>query len=131
MTLIERWLRRARGRPGPEAGELVLVCAVGDLAVGEIRRIQGLPLPIAVCRTSADGFYAFSDACPHRGLSLSEGMLSGDVVHCPFHGGAFSVRGGRAVSGPTRRRLRMHRVLVLDGEVYVSLSAGVPVCGLR
>lgn len=117
-----RWFRRARQEARPEISELILACAVRDLAVGEIRRVEGLP--IAVCRTSAAGFYAFSDSCPHRGLSLSEGMLSGEVVHCPFHGGAFTVRSGRAVSGPTSRRLPTHDVLVHDGEVFVSPCPG-------
>jgi 3-phenylpropionate/trans-cinnamate dioxygenase ferredoxin component len=118
MNAVERWFRRSRREPPRAAAELVLACAVRDLAIGEIRRVEGLP--IAVCRTSAAGFHAFSDSCPHLGLRLSEGALCGEVVHCPFHGGAFTVRGGKAVAGPTRRRLEMHQVLVRDGQVFVS-----------
>jgi nitrite reductase/ring-hydroxylating ferredoxin subunit len=118
MNPIDRWFRRLRPRQRPAADELVLACAVRDLAIGEIRQVEGLS--IAVCRTSAAGFHAFGDSCPHQGLSLSEGALRGEVVHCPFHGGAFTVRGGRAVAGPTRRRLEMHEVLIQDGQVFVS-----------
>ena len=99
MKPVERWFRRSVPEPTP-ATELVLACAVRDLAIGKIQRIEGFP--IAVCRTSATGFRAFSDFCPHQGLSLSEGALCEEVVHCPFHGGAFAVRSGKAIAGPNQ-----------------------------
>jgi carbazole 1,9a-dioxygenase ferredoxin component len=118
MKPIERWFQRSQPEPQPATAEFIVACAVGDLAIGEIRRVEGFP--IAICRTAVFGFHAFSDCCPHKGLSLAEGALRGEVVHCPFHGGAFDVRNGKAVAGPTRRRLEIHHVLVRDGQVLIS-----------
>ena len=44
---------------------------------------------------------AMHDACPHRLLPLSMGMLEGDDLRCRYHGMMFDV-GGRCVDMPTQ-----------------------------
>jgi len=51
----------------------------------------------------ADGTpVALEDACPHRKLPLSDGMLDGDRVVCGYHGLTFDCS-GKCVDAPTQR----------------------------
>jgi nitrite reductase/ring-hydroxylating ferredoxin subunit/uncharacterized membrane protein len=43
---------------------------------------------------------ALSDRCSHRGCSLHEGKLDGDLVTCPCHASVFSLIDGHVVVGP-------------------------------
>jgi nitrite reductase (NADH) small subunit len=69
--------------------------------------------------------HALEDACPHRGGPLSEGDLSGTLLHCPLHAWPFDVRTGRCPERPGAR-VRIYEVRV-DGErILVASSGSVP-----
>jgi len=40
-----------------------------------------------------DKLSVMSDKCPHRGVALSVGKLTGDCIKCPFHGFEYDTRG--------------------------------------
>ncbi len=47
---------------------------------------------------------ALADACPHRGMRLSEGRVEGGRLVCPYHGWSFAPDGeGRSPSTPAAR----------------------------
>jgi nitrite reductase/ring-hydroxylating ferredoxin subunit len=51
--------------------------------------------------TDIDGkYYAIGNKCTHRGCTLSDGELKGDIVECPCHFSNFDVKTGRVVQGP-------------------------------
>jgi len=95
----------------------VHVCTYGDIAPGEIRRVEGLP--IVVCRAGAR-LYAMSWVCTHAAARLTKGRLVDDCLECPLHGARFGLAGGEVRLGPARRGLLTYEVQVRDGEVYVS-----------
>jgi nitrite reductase/ring-hydroxylating ferredoxin subunit len=99
-----------------DAGQ-VRVCADGDLADGEIRRIDGLPA--LLCR-SGTRLYALGLRCPHAGALLVKGKIIDDCLECPLHGGRFALDDGAARGGPPRRGVPAFEVRVRDGFVYVS-----------
>jgi nitrite reductase/ring-hydroxylating ferredoxin subunit len=111
----------------PENG-LIAVGRIEDLPLGTVRRIDrpGAP-PLAIFRV-AEGFFATEDTCTHGIASLSEGTLDGDVIECPFHGGAFNVRTGCAESEPCAVPLRTFEVVVRDGTVYVGAARTAARC---
>ena len=55
--------------------------------------------PIAVFKNGGE-FFAIDNRCPHRGASLGDGHISGDVVTCPWHAWQFSVSTGQALENP-------------------------------
>ena len=45
-------------------------------------------------RDSSGRAFALRDACPHKGMPLSDGWHQGDTVQCSFHGWKFNVQTG-------------------------------------
>lgn len=113
MLRVREILRRHRRG----AGTLIRVCAEGDLADGEIRRIAGLP--VVLCR-SGERLYALGLRCPHAGALLSRGTVVGGCLRCPLHGGRFALESGAVRAGPAHRGVPAYEVVVRDGSVYVS-----------
>jgi nitrite reductase/ring-hydroxylating ferredoxin subunit len=76
--------------------------------------------------------YAVSDACPHRGTSLSGGLLRDAVVTCPAHLWQYDVRTG-ARHDTTGEGLESYPVTVnaTDDTVEVTLPPSVPALSLR
>ena len=85
--------------PEPEQSRLRLMLAA-EVPEGEARRFAAPGRrPIAVFNVSGV-FFATDDTCTHGMASLSEGLLDGEVVECPWHAGAFNVRTGEPVAAP-------------------------------
>ena len=76
--------------------------------------------------------YAVADACPHRGTSLSGGLLRDGVVTCPAHLWQYDVRSG-ARHDTRGEGLAAYPVTVslIDDTVEVTLPTEVPTLTLR
>jgi nitrite reductase/ring-hydroxylating ferredoxin subunit len=79
--------------------------------------IAGERVAIGKC---PDGIVAFSDRCTHKGGPLSDGVLIGCAVQCPWHGSQFDVHTGRVIAGPAKKQIKTYVTRVDNGEVYVS-----------
>jgi len=70
--------------------------------------------PIALFNVGG-AYYAVDNKCTHMGGPLCQGMLSGEVIQCPWHGSRFNVKTGKVIGGPASRPVKQHEVRV-DGE---------------
>ena len=101
-------------------GEFIKVAMVGDMARGEARRVEAGGKRIALF--NIDGtFYAIDDTCTHRGGPLSEGMVLGAEVTCPWHGAVFNVTSGAALGAPAPRDVARYAVRVEGEDIKVEL----------
>ena len=67
-----------------------------DLPVQQGRVVFVDEKPVAVFNIDGN-FTAMDNRCPHRGGSLGDGELEGEIVTCPWHGWQFNCRTGRAM----------------------------------
>ena len=74
---------------------------------------------IAVFRQRDGKLYATQNRCPHKQAPLSEGLMGGGVVICPFHSHKFDLCTGQ---GPDKEILRVYPVSVVDGELLLTLG---------
>ncbi len=95
------------------------VCKDSDLQEGQmmLAEVEGARVVLARCR---DGWTAFGDHCTHKGGPLSDGVLVGCTVQCPWHGSQFDVHTGQVVSGPAKTQINTYETSIHNGEVYVS-----------
>src|ERR671917_2806272 len=98
--------------------ERTVVGRVGDVKPGSMRYVEIDGLPIALANV-AGTIYAFSDACRHEGGPLSSGVLRDDIVTCPWHGWAYSVRTGKALIPPVGLRIPTYPVVIEDDTIAV------------
>jgi nitrite reductase/ring-hydroxylating ferredoxin subunit len=94
------------------------LCEAWEVEPGTGRRVDRQGRSYAVF--NVDGTYHVTDdTCTHGFASLSEGTLEGHVVICPWHGGEFDLRDGRAVSLPCTAPLRVYPCRLEDGVVRI------------
>lgn len=63
--------------------------------------------------------FATDDRCTHGDASLSEGLVEGYEIECPFHQGRFDIRTGAPTAAPCTIRLKTYPVEIRDGSVYL------------
>ena len=92
---------------------------LADLPEGKARVVQVGNRAVAIFKIG-DSVYAIDDNCSHRAGPLSEGLLEGLVVRCPWHGARFDLRTGEPLCPPATRPLRRYSVTVNDeGTIFV------------
>ena len=97
----------------------VRVASVRDVPPGKMMTVQVNGQ--AVVLANVDGtIYAFSGVCSHADGPLGRGKLLGDLVVCPFHGGQFEVRTGKAVMPPATDDILTFEVQIEGEDVKVA-----------
>ncbi len=97
------------------------LCEGLEVEPGTIRRVDKDGRAYAVFNVDGE-YHVTDDTCTHGFASLSEGMLDGHIVTCPWHGGEFDVRSGEPVSPPCTDALRVHPCRLDGGVVWVFLQ---------
>jgi len=106
------------------SSELRLLRDASDVPPGTARKIGVGRLVLAVFNLGGE-IYVTDDTCTHGFASLSEGIIDGDIVECPWHGGTFDIRSGVPVDGPCTVSLNTYRTVVKDGAVWIDLTEKV------
>ena len=102
-------------------GKLVELCAKGDVAEGEVVKVEKDGLELAVYHVEGE-FYVTDDHCTHGPGSLSEGCLDGHVIECDFHNGAFDIRSGAVVAPPCMVPVKTYKVIPNEGVVVIEVG---------
>jgi 3-phenylpropionate/trans-cinnamate dioxygenase ferredoxin subunit len=99
----------------------VRVAAQADVMPGSALRVEVEGFAICVVNTEGS-FYALRDNCSHKDFPLSEGEVLGHRLTCAWHGAAFDVTTGAALSLPAIKPVQTYDVALEDGGVWVRLS---------
>ncbi|MGH7638265.1 MAG: FAD-dependent oxidoreductase [Gemmatimonadaceae bacterium] len=86
---------------GPDLAQGV---PLSDLSDGGLLRGHAHGQAVLLARRGSEVF-AVADSCTHYGAPLSDGLLVGDTVRCPWHHACFDLRTGTAVKAPALRAL--------------------------
>jgi NADPH-dependent 2,4-dienoyl-CoA reductase/sulfur reductase-like enzyme/nitrite reductase/ring-hydroxylating ferredoxin subunit len=68
---------------------------------------------------SGTGIFAIAAQCSHYHGPLSEGLVVGDSIRCPWHHACFDLRSGEAVRAPAISSLDCWRVEQRNGRVFI------------
>jgi len=101
--------------------EAVEVCEEWSVEPGTARRVVVQGRALAVFNVDGD-FRVTDDTCTHGFASLSGGILSGYIVTCPWHGGAFDVRSGLPIAQPCVEPLAVYPCELREGSVWARLK---------
>lgn len=66
-------------------------------------------------------YYAIDDTCTHQGGPLSEGVVEGEEVTCPWHGARFNVKTGEVTGPPARRGVARYTVRVEGSNIEIEI----------
>jgi NAD(P)H-dependent nitrite reductase small subunit len=97
--------------------ESIRVGRIEELPDQQGRLVEANGKEIAVFRVGNE-VYAFDNTCPHQGGPLSEGMIDGDQVVCPWHAWVFNVKTGTSPVAP-QVRIATYKVRIDGSDVYV------------
>ena len=102
----------------------VKVCALADIASGQVRKFAVEGRNIAVVRID-DNVYAIGDRCSHADVSLSEGEVLCDTkeLECFKHGSAFSLVSGMPNTLPATQAVPVYAATVVDGNVMIAVES--------
>ncbi len=75
--------------------------------------------PVMLARVRGEVF-AVAAHCTHYGGPLAEGLINGEMVHCPWHHACFSLRTGEAVSPPALNDIATWGVRRSDGRIVLT-----------
>jgi len=99
--------------------EFVRVASVDEVPPGEMKIVEVAGEDVVLANVDGQ-IYAIGGTCTHRGGPLGEGVLAGDVVECPFHGGQFNVRTGEVVGPPPTEPVQTYTVQVEGNDIKVA-----------
>jgi 3-phenylpropionate/trans-cinnamate dioxygenase ferredoxin subunit len=98
----------------------VRVAALADVPPGSTLRVEVEGVPICIINTEGS-FYALRDNCTHKDFPLSEGEVLGHRLTCAWHGAAFDVTTGSALSLPAIKPVKTYDVELEGDDVWVRI----------
>jgi NADPH-dependent 2,4-dienoyl-CoA reductase/sulfur reductase-like enzyme/nitrite reductase/ring-hydroxylating ferredoxin subunit len=100
---------------GPDFSRGIASSEVGDGAM-LLGHAQG---EAVVLVRNGDELFATGANCTHYGGPLTDGLVVGDTVRCPWHHACFSLRTGEALRAPALDPIACWRVEQQGGRIYV------------
>lgn len=98
----------------------VKVAKADEIAPGQGKMVEVNGKKIALFNVEG-AFYAIDDTCTHRGGPLSDGVVDGKEVTCPWHGAKFDVTTGKVLGPPAAAGVARFGVRVEGNDVEVEI----------
>ena len=92
-----------------------------DFEDEDVEQVRIGDLAVAVYKAEGQ-FFATQDLCTHEQAYLSDGVVVGGVIECPFHQGRFDIRTGKALAAPVIVPLQTFPVKVINDRIFVRVT---------
>jgi|SRR5215467_7650973 3-phenylpropionate/trans-cinnamate dioxygenase ferredoxin component len=96
------------------------VAKTEEVAQGRGKMVEVSGKRIALFNVSG-AYYAIDDTCTHQGGPLSEGVLAGNEVTCPWHGAVYDVTTGEVLGPPAPKGVSRYNVRVSGNNIEVEI----------
>jgi nitrite reductase/ring-hydroxylating ferredoxin subunit len=103
-----------------DAGLWTKVASFSALAAGQMIGVEVDDKPIAVYNVDGE-IFATDNLCTHAFAMLTDGVLDGDVIECPLHGGCFKVKTGEGMGPPVPCNLKTYPARVVGDAIEVQV----------
>lgn len=86
--------------------------------------VEAIPLrghvagEVAVAVRRGDEVFVVGGTCTHYSAPLADGIVTGEMIRCPWHHACFSLRTGEAVAAPALNPVPRWRTTLRDSHVY-------------
>jgi nitrite reductase/ring-hydroxylating ferredoxin subunit len=97
---------------------LLPLCPTTDVPDGQGLQVAVDDMQVAVFKVG-DRYRVIDDHCTHGPGLLSEGEVTGEIVECEFHHGAFNICTGQVVAPPCMVPIRTYYTEVREGQIYI------------
>ncbi len=101
-------------------GEFVKVAKVSDIEDKSGLCVEVGDKRIAIFNLTGE-FHAIDDECSHAGGPLSEGVIEGEEVECPWHDARFNIKTGKACCEPAEDAVARYSVRIRGDDIEVEL----------
>ncbi len=101
-----------------ENNDWIKAIAEGELKEGVPSVIEVEEKKVLLIR-SEGRIYACGNECSHYHAPLSDGLVAGHVVTCPWHNARFDLRDGRLVAPPGLNGIPSYETRVEEGQVWI------------
>ena len=96
------------------------LCDIEGIPPGEMKQFDLKDEEILVINLNGE-FCCLGGRCSHAGAPLAEGHLDGEVLTCPWHYSQFKITDGSVLRGPANASLRVYKIEVKDGQLFVEM----------
>ncbi len=100
--------------------EFIEIAPVSELPNGE-RLFVDIANKSIVIFNIAGQYFAIGDVCSHDDGPVGDGIIEGNNIVCPRHGGEFDIRTGRAMQMPAVIDIPAYPVKIIDGNILVGI----------
>ena len=100
--------------------DFVTVARVGDIPPGNGAQVTVKDRWVGLFNLNGE-YHALDNVCLHRGGPLSDGIITGCTVTCPWHGWQYDLTSGTLVQDPTVAVTR-HETRIVGDEIQVRLA---------
>jgi NADPH-dependent 2,4-dienoyl-CoA reductase/sulfur reductase-like enzyme/nitrite reductase/ring-hydroxylating ferredoxin subunit len=104
-----------------EKNDWVKVVAENELMEGAASVVEVEEKKVLLVR-SEGRIYACGNECSHYHAPLSDGLIAGHVVTCPWHNARFDIRDGGLVAPPGLNNVSSYETKVENGQVWIRQS---------
>jgi 3-phenylpropionate/trans-cinnamate dioxygenase ferredoxin component len=98
----------------------IKVASTSEVTPGQAKMVEVEGKKIALFNVDGS-IYAIDDTCTHRGGPLSQGVVAGKQVTCPWHGATFDVTTGDVLDPPAPNGVARYNVRLEGGNIEVEV----------